>query len=100
MEGDATAVKHKQAHLPVKLDASIHDNAEESMRKEYGHDQAELLAKLGVVISGGSKGISQKDHGHIGGLVAGRLGSNKYVVCRAAIDAPAEPAAPRRQTTR
>lgn len=44
--------------------------------------QAELLATLGVALSGESKASSQKDHGQIGGLVAGRLGSNKYVVRR------------------
>lgn len=81
MADDATAVKQNQTHLHVKLDSKVDDGGAVPMRKEYGQDQAELLAKLGVVISGGSKGISQKDHGHIGGLVAGRLGSNKYVVC-------------------
>ncbi|KAJ8608500.1 hypothetical protein CTAYLR_005751 [Chrysophaeum taylorii] len=47
---------------------------------ESANNHAQLLAKLGVAMSGGSKGASQRDHGHIGGLVAGRLGDNKYVV--------------------
>lgn len=43
-------------------------------------EHAQLLARLGDALNGVQKGGTQQDHGHIGGMVAGKLGSNKYVV--------------------
>lgn len=48
-------------------------------RDDGERDRRQLLARLGVPFS--SRGVvSQQAHGHVGGMVAGRLGSNKYVV--------------------